>query len=204
MSLEELLKKYQDNCDVKAYTDIVEQSCAENRELVLGTIDEDSSDLIDMMIRFWNRLDEVSFIEVSKRVPIKLYIDSPGGEIEATLTIIDTIKLSKTPVYTIAMGSAHSGGLDVLISGHKRFSYPNATMMFHEGSIKTNMSDANKFANFASFYRKILNRFRDMFIAKTNISEEWYKEHQNDDVWMFPEEALTYGIIDQIITEFII
>lgn len=201
MTLEELLKKYQKGCELKNYIEMVEQSCAENREILLGAIDEESSNLIDMMIHFWNRVDEE--VDINNRVPIKIYIDSAGGEVQSAMTIIDAITLSKTPVYTIAIGSAHSGALDILISGHKRFSYPNASIMFHEGSIRLNTADANKFANFATFYRRNLNRFRDMLIAKTKITAEWYKEHQNDDVWLFPEEALEYNIIDEILTDFI-
>ncbi len=201
LELKELLKKYEKNCEFKSYVDMVEQTCAENREIVLGVIDEESSNLIDMMIHFWNRMDNE--VEIMNRVPIKIYIDSDGGEIGSTMTIIDAINLSKTPIYTVVIGAAYSGALDILISGHKRFSYPNASLMFHEGSIKTNTVDANKFANFASFYRKTLNRFKTMFLAKTAITEEWYKEHQNDDVWMFPEEALEYKIIDEILYEFI-
>lgn len=61
-------------------------------------------------IRFFNKCDEIDRIPVEERDPIKIIIDTPGGDLCATLSIIDSIKLSKTPVWTITTGCGYSGG----------------------------------------------------------------------------------------------
>lgn len=184
------------------FTDIVDLHNGVNRHMHLGAIACDVADAVDNYIRFFNKQDEQNNIPIEKRKPIKIYIDSIGGDIMGTLTIIDSIKQSKTPVWTINTGQAYSGGFFCFIAGHKRISYPNASFLFHEGSTGT-FADANKFNNWADFYKKILKRLRNITLEFTNINEEEYNEHQKDDWWFFAEEALEKGICDEISTELI-
>lgn len=184
------------------FTDIVDLHNGVNRHMHLGAIACDVADAVDNYIRFFNKQDEQNNIPIEKRKPIKIYIDSVGGDIMGTLTIIDSIKQSKTPVWTINTGQAYSGGFFCFIAGHKRISYPNASFLFHEGSTGT-FADANKFNNWADFYKKILKRLRNITLEFTNINEEEYNEHQKDDWWFFAEEALEKGICDEISTELI-
>lgn len=184
------------------FTDIVDLHNGVNRHMHLGAIACDVADAVDNYIRFFNKQDEQNNIPIEKRKPIKIYIDSTGGDIMGTLTIIDSIKQSKTPVWTINTGQAYSGGFFCFIAGHKRISYPNASFLFHEGSTGT-FADANKFNNWADFYKKILKRLRNITLEFTNINEEEYNEHQKDDWWFFAEEALEKGICDEISTELI-
>ena len=184
------------------FTDIVDLHNGVNRHMHLGAIACDVADAVDNYIRFFNKQDEQNNIPIEKRKPIKIYIDSVGGDIMGTLTIIDSIRQSNTPVYTINTGQAYSGGFFCFIAGHKRISYPNASFLFHEGSTGT-FADANKFNNWADFYKKILKRLRNITLEFTNINEEEYNEHQKDDWWFFVEEALEKGICDEISTELI-
>ena len=186
-------------CDKENYdfTDIVDLHNGLNRHMHLGTIDNDIADAIDNYIRFFNAQDEQNNTPIEERKPIKIYIDSIGGDIMGTLTIIDAIRQSETPVITINTGQAYSGGFFCFIAGHKRISYPNASFLFHEGSTGT-FADANKFNNWADFYKKILRRLREVTLEFTNITEEEYNEHQKDDWWFFAEEALEKGICDEI------
>ena len=131
---------------------------------------------------------------------IKIFINSPGGSLTETFTMIDAIRLSKTPVYTIATGPAYSGGFFTFIAGHKKFAYPHASFLYHEGSVG-NAADASKFRNFADFYSKQLNQLKDITLKYTKITPEEYQEHIKDDWWFTAEEALKYGICDVIIGE---
>lgn len=201
MTLQDILKKYHDNCEIKSFADVIEQSSAINREIMIYQVDEELASGIELMIRFWNNID--AGIPAVERKPIKIFIDSLGGSVTAGFTIIDAIKMSITPVYTIVVGSAYSMGLEIAIAGHKRFCYKNATYLFHEGSIGLGSVDANKFKNFAEFYKKQIACSKEMIILHTNITEEWYKEHQNDDVWLFAEEAKELNMVDEIVEEFI-
>ena len=195
--LEGLVKADKDQYD---FGDIADLSNALNRQLNVGEIDCNVGDAIDSYIRFFNRQDEQDGIPVEERVPIKIYIDSPGGDLVATFTMINSIKMSKTPVWTINVGAAYSGGFFTFIAGHKRFAYPLASFLFHEGSTGTS-GDAGKFRNFADFYKKELDNLKKVVLEYTNISEEDYEKHINDDWWFTADEALEYGICDEILTE---
>lgn len=180
------------------FVDIVDLSNALNRGLHLGDIDNSIADSMDAYIRFFNRLDDEEKIPIEKREPIKIYIDSGGGDLMGTLTIIDAIKKSKTPVWTINIGQAYSGGFFIFMTGHKRFSYKNASFLFHEGSTGTH-GDANKFNNWADFYKKVLKKLKELVLEHTKITEEEYEKHVKDDWWLFADEAIEYGICDEII-----
>ena len=180
-----------------------------NKSMILSertlSIDEITTELADsiiMLIRFFNILDEENEIPVEDRKPIKLFVNSPGGLISATLSIIDSIKLSKTPVWTINSGTAYSGGFFIFINGHKRFTYPHSSFLFHEGS-GGNMGDAGKLRNWADFYQIQLDQLKDIVLRNTKISEELYDEHIKDDWWITAEESIELGISDEIEEELI-
>ena len=184
------------------FGDITDLSNALNRQLNVGEIDSNVGDAIDSYIRFFNRQDEQDGIPVEERVPIKIYFVSPGGDLVATFTMINSIRMSKTPVWTINIGAAYSGGFFTFIAGHKRFAYPLASFLFHEGSTGTS-GDAGKFRNFADFYKKELDNLKKVVLEYTDITEEDYEKHINDDWWFTAEEALEYGICDEITKELI-
>lgn len=202
LNTNDLLDKYEKTCLVKTFSDVLDQSGGINRELLIGDVDEEYATGAEMAIRFWNLMDKD--VPIEERMPIKVYINSYGGSVTAGLTVIDAISMSKTPVYTIVMGTAYSMGLEIAISGHKRYCYKNASYLFHEGSIRTGSIDANKFKNLADFYKKELERTKQNLFRYTAVTEEWYKEHQNDDVWLFSEEALELKLVDEVIEEFIL
>lgn len=152
------------------------------------------------MIKFWNIVDDIDEIPVEEREPIKIYIDSPGGDLDATFSIIDAIALSKTPVWTVTIGRGCSGAFFIGIAGHKRFGFPHSTYLFHEGCAE-NGGDAHKFIQGVKFYETRLEMLREHTLKHTKITEEKYKKHKKDDLWMTAEDAIKYGVIDEILTE---
>ena len=184
------------------FENILDYSNSLDRQLYIGDITEGVGIAVDTVIRFWNKYDEDHNIPITDRKPIRIYIDSPGGSLTDTLTVIDAIKLSKTPVYTICVGCAYSGGFFIFISGHKRYCYPNSTFLYHEGST-ANGGDAGKFRNFAEFYDKQLEVLKQITVSNTNIDEELYEKHRRDDWWMLASEALNLGVCDEILKELI-
>lgn len=184
------------------FENILDYSNSLDRQLYIGDITEGVGIAVDTVIRFWNKYDEDHNIPITDRKPIRIYIDSPGGSLTDTLTVIDAIKLSKTPVYTICVGCAYSGGFFIFISGHKRYCYPNSTFLYHEGST-ANGGDAGKFRNFAEFYDKQLEILKQITVFNTNIDEELYEKHRRDDWWMLASEALDLGVCDEILKELI-
>ena len=179
------------------FCDIVDLSNGLNRNIVLTDIDASIGDSVNSYIQFFNRIDQEKKIDVNKRTPIKIYIDSNGGSLTACFTIIDAITMSKTPVWTINIGKAYSAGFFIFITGHKRFAYPNSSFLFHEGSTGI-YQDANKFKNYADFYKQQLEQLRAITLEHTQIEPEEYDKHVKDDWWFDVNEALKYGVTDKI------
>lgn len=201
VTLIDIIKNYLNNTsELKGLEDVSATYDAVDRVLFLADVTDEAAETIAHLIRMWNIIDKD--IPQEERKPIKLFIDSYGGSVMAGFTIIDAILLSITPVYTINMGTAYSMGLCVLVAGHKRFSYPNATFLFHEGSTDIGQIDAGKFKNYSKFYELLLEKLKKFLLANTKMTEEMYKEKYRDDWWFFTDEALKYGFIDEMIVEF--
>ena len=199
VKISELIKQLTDGKrDDYDFVDVIDLDNALNRHLHLGEIDTVVADSVDSYIRFFNRLDKEENIPIEERKPVLIYIDSQGGDLMGSFTIIDSIKASETPVWTINIGMAYSGGFFVFLAGHRRFSYKNASFLFHEGST-AQWGDAHKFNNFADFYKRILKRLKNHVIENSEITEEEYEKHIKDDWWLTPEEAIEYGICDEIV-----
>mgnify|MGYP002508423245 FL=1 len=82
----------------------------------------------------WNREDKRA--PIKKRKPIRIFIFSPGGDLETYRSIADVIRLSKTPVIGINMGVAYSAAAMIFLSCHYRLMLPSASVLFHKGSGK--------------------------------------------------------------------
>lgn len=202
--INELIDALKDNYSeaIKSFDNIIGIHSYFNREIMLGDIDADVGEAVEAYIRFFNVMDEEENIPIEDRLPIKIYIDSGGGDLCATLTMIDAIKMSKTPVWAINVGAAYSGGFFTFISAKKRFAYPHSSFLFHEGSAQ-NGGTSGQFENFSVFYKKQLQQLKDITLANTKITEEEYDEIKRDDIWYNAEEALEKGICDVITEEFV-
>lgn len=188
--------------DIKDFDDLINLDGALKREIYLGDIVNGTGGTVDGYIRFWNDYDDKHNIPIEERKPIKIYVDSYGGSLTDTFTMVDSIKMSKTPVWTICIGCAYSGGFFTMLAGHRRIAYPRASFLFHEGATGTS-GTAGQFDNYAQFYKKQLSLLKDLVIENTNLTEEDYKEIKKDDIWYDTKEALEKGIIDEIATRLI-
>lgn len=204
IDLDDLFNSITDNVkkNTVSFEDLVNLDGALSREIYIYDITAGTGATIDGYIRFWNSYDEKHNIPVPQRKPIKIFIDSCGGSLTDTFTMIDAIKMSKTPVWTIAVGCTYSGGFFTFISGHKRIAYPHASFLFHEGSTSTG-GTSSQFENYTAFYKKQLEQLKNIVLKNTNISEDEYKEIRKDDVWYDAQEGVDKGFIDEIAKEFV-
>lgn len=152
-------------------------------------------------IRLWNKVDDIDGIPPEEREPIKIYIDTPGGDVYAVFSIISAIQISNTPVHTVTYGCGYSGGFFIGICGHKRFGFPHSSYLFHEG-MTLDGGDAHKFLQHVDFYKLQLKKIKDITTGHTRISAEDYESRRKDDWFFSAAEALHYGIIDEIIESF--
>ena len=150
------------------------------------------------MILRCNREDKGK--EVKDRMPIKVMINSAGGDVQVMLTIIKTMKISKTPVYTILFSSAMSAAAEILAAGHKRYAMPGTSVMVHSGSCSYGgtMEQAESCKKYVDSLTK---RATEEFVANTKISAKTLKKKGASDWYMSEDEALENGVIDEIITD---
>ena len=135
---------------------------------------------------------------IEERVPIKVLIDSPGGDVCALWTTIKAIEISKTPVYTINYCTAYSAAADLLASGHKRYALPGTSVMVHSGSCMYG-GTIEQAESMKKYFDKLGKKVTDYFLAHTKIEPKVYKRKAPADWYMDEEEALDNGVIDEII-----
>jgi len=133
---------------------------------------------------------------------IYLYINSPGGSVSAGLGIYDTMRHLKCDVSTICVGLAASMGAFLLSSGTKgkRTSLANSQIMIHQplGGVQGQATDIEITAR---NILRIKDRLNTILASNTGQPIEKIQNDTERDNWMFPEEAVKYGIIDRIIED---
>lgn len=137
----------------------------------------------------------------NRRKDIHFYINSPGGDVVATLAIYDTMQILSCPVATYCVGQAASGGSVLLVGGTKgkRFILPHARVMLHQpyGGVQGQVSDIEIQANEILRARETLNQI----LAKhTGQPIERIAKDTDRDFFLSAEESKSYGIVDSILT----
>jgi ATP-dependent Clp protease protease subunit len=131
---------------------------------------------------------------------IHLYVNSPGGAVNAGLAIYDTIQFVKPDVSTVCVGQAASMGALVLAGGArgKRYALPHARIMIHQpmGGFQGQASDIDIQAKEILRLRERLNK---IMVKHTGKTLKTINRDTDRDKFMESEEALRYGIIDSII-----
>jgi ATP-dependent Clp protease, protease subunit len=132
---------------------------------------------------------------------INLYINSPGGDITALFAIYDTMQYIKPDVSTIVMGQAASAAAVLLLAGTKgkRFALPHSRVLLHQphGGAQGQAVDIEIQAKEILRYRRLL----DELIAKhTGQSIEKVSKDTDRDYILTAEEAVSYGVVDEVIT----
>lgn len=138
--------------------------------------------------------------EISSK-PIKLFINSQGGHVEAGDTIHDMIKFVKPKVIVIGTGWVASAGITIFLAAEKenRYSLPNTRFMIHQplGGVRGKVSDIEIEAN---ELLRIRSRINKLISDATGQALEKVEQDTDSNYWMAPEQALDYGIISHIIT----
>jgi len=131
---------------------------------------------------------------------IKLYINSPGGNVYDGLAIIDTMKYIEPDIQTIGIGLQASMGAMLLASGTrgKRFALPNSRIMIHQPSSGTEgkITDQEIMLREGIFLKK---RLAEIFAKNTGQKLDKVIKDMDRDNWMSADEAKAYGIIDKVL-----
>ena len=145
-------------------------------------------------------ISELLYLDSLSNQDINLYINSPGGSISAGLAIYDTMNYIKSDVKTICVGLAASMGAFILANGTigKRCSLPNSEIMIHQ-PLGGTQGQATDIKIAAERILKIKDKLNTIL---ANVTGKDIKVIENDterDNFMDPEEAIIYGLIDEII-----
>ncbi len=132
---------------------------------------------------------------------IRLYINSPGGEVDAGLAIYDTMQFVRAPVSTIVIGMAASMAAVILAAGEKgrRYALPHSKVMIHQpwGGARGTASDIAIQAQEILKAKKLLN---EILAQHTGQPLEKVERDTDRDYYLSAQEALEYGLIDQVVT----
>lgn len=157
-----------------------------------GAIDEHLANIVIAQLLFLESEDP--------KKDIKLYVNSPGGDVAATLAMVDTMNHIKPDVSTVCVGMAASGAAIILSAGAKgkRFCLPNSEIMIHQpwGGAQGQATDIEITAKHIIKLRERLNK-----ILSKNTGQPLDKVEKDveRDFFMDSDEAKKYGIIDDVL-----
>ncbi len=138
----------------------------------------------------------------NRRKDIHFYINSPGGDVVATLAIYDTMQILSCPIATYCVGQAASGAAIILAGGSKgkRYCLANSRVMVHQpaGGVSGQVSDIEIQKNEILRYRELLNGILAGHCGKT---VEQIAKDSDRDFFLTAEEAKEYGLVDEILTK---
>lgn len=172
------------------------------RKIILNEeINENVIEKVIMQIIKFNDEDDKNGVSIENRKPIKLYLSSPGGHVDIGLVLCDVIKASKTPVYGYVFGYAYSMCLLILISCHKKYCYTHTTFLMHDGNFGISGTSTKKAKNTVKFIESMFEKVKQFLANNTKIPIELIEEKfdSSEEFYFWSEDAVSYGVIDEII-----
>ena len=174
----------------RAY-DIYSRLLKERIIFLVGPVNDNLSSLISAQLLFLE--------SENPEKEISLYINSPGGVVTDGLAIYDTMQFIQSPVSTLCFGQAASMGSFLLAAGEKgmRYALPNSRIMVHQPSagFKGQATDIEIHAKEVLSMKSNLNK---LYSKHTGQAVDAVEEALERDNFMSPDEALKFGIIDEI------
>lgn len=154
-------------------------------------IDESMLGIVPKIIQ-WNREDRT--LPPAQRTPIKIFFNSPGGNLDIAEILVSIIKLSQTPIYGFAFGMVASAASLIYLSCHKRFALPNAYLIIHQGSARM---DGNYDQMVAAMkdYEEQIERMTKFYIENTDYTENEIRTNIKTDWYVRGEELLERKLI---------
>lgn len=173
--------------------DIYSRLLKERIIFISGEIENTMADLIVAQLLYLEAEDPTKDIQV--------YINSPGGSVNAGFAIYDTMQYIKCDVSTMCIGLAASMGAFLLAAGTKgkRFSLPNSDILIHQplGGAQGQASDIQIHAE---KILEIRERINNILAERTGQKLEKIEKDTDRDYYLNPKEAVEYGLIDKVVT----
>jgi len=144
---------------------------------------------------------QLLLLEAEGPEPIRVFIDSPGGDVDAGFAILDMMRFVKPEVVTVGMGLVASAGALILLGGRKkqRFGLPNSHYLIHQ-PLSGMRGVATEIEIHARELEKVRHRVNTLIADETGKPLEQVEKDTDRDFWMNAEEAAGYGLISKIIS----
>jgi len=165
----------------------------DNRVIFLcDEIDSDTSSRIVSLLLY---------LDLECKSEIKLYINSPGGDVSGFFAIYDTINYIRSPVRTICIGEALSAAADLLASGSpgRREASPNAQIMIHSIQLDDISGTVQDLTSYVKRTKDLNDKIIRILSSNTKQTIDKIEKDCKFDKFMSAQEALEYGIIDRIL-----
>ena len=161
-------------------------------------IDDEINEYLLELIKYivqWNKED--AKISVAKRKPIRLFFFSPGGSLDVNYSLIDTIKMSKTPIIGINMGQCASAAAYIYLSCHKRFMLPHSYFIFHQGSGTISGTYEQICAQMLDYQNQV-EELSEFMLEHTTYTEEEVANKIVGEWYVRKDEAVEKGIAHEV------
>lgn len=178
---------------------VLEWKEIKDRRLVINEIVTDAFLFYSQLIIQWNKEDKDNDLAVEDRKPIKILLNTCGGDLDACQSFYNVIQISKTPVYIYNMGICASAGALIFLSGHKRFALKGSKFLIHEGEVGLQGQTTKVLENLEQC-KKTEKELEEYIISKTKIDKKLYNKNKKKE-WWIGAEAVELGIVDAFIED---
>ena len=181
-----------DKNDKNGFDDLQAKLLQTRTILLSGSIDKD---LAERLVK------QMLLLEADSEQPVKVFIDSPGGDADAGYAIFDMLRFIAPKVITVGMGTVASAAALVHLAASKenRLSLPNAHFLIHQ-PLSGIRGVATEIEIHARELEKLRDRINRLIALETGQELEKVSKDTDRDYWLNAEEALGYGLISRIIT----
>ena len=178
----------------QASADALQMKFLKTRQILLSG--EVNKELAEKIVR------QLLILESDSKEPIYIYIDSPGGDVDAGYAIFDMIRFIEAPVYTIGMGLVASAGALILLAAPKerRIALPNSHYLIHQ-PLSQMQGTATEIEIHAAELEKTREKINKLISEETGKKLSQVEKDTDRDFWMNAEEAEKYGLVCRTISK---
>lgn len=178
---------------------VLEWKEIKDRRLVINEVVTDAFLFYSQLIIQWNKEDKDNEVPIKDRKPIKIFLNTVGGDLDACQSFYHIIQMSKTPIYIYNMGVCASAGALIFLSGHKRFALKGSKFLIHEGEMALGGQTTKVLENLEQC-KKTEKELEEYILSKTNIDKKLYNKNKKKE-WWITTEAVELGIADAFVED---